>query len=664
MSQLQHQRHRSLFFRSLSGHQCTAILLTTLFLPATFAQEQIVPDVNPVDSTMDIGGACTFKAQPDEFLSREASVRELIYERSSNFKAGRYAQAQQTQAQRASTVDPSSIPSRNFIDNEIFPRMASAGVRSSRLTTDEEFLRRIYLDLTGRIPEPAQARAFLADTNENKRRELIDRLLYSREFTDKWTVWWGDLLQNTATNSFRSSQQGGRNAMYNWIAAAVNENRSIKDMVFEVLTAKGNNFIENSPQGASAWVSRWQTPGGPIEDTYDNLFSRSAAQFLGLGHYDCLICHDGRGHLETMSLWGRRTTRLEAYQMAASFSRIRFFNRNGNLPAADLPNSTDVSDAATGNYNMNTTFGNRPRRVAIGNLRTANPAYRGGEEVANGADWRAVYATNLTNDRMFARNFANRLWKSIFNLALVEPLDQLDPARLDPKNPPAGDWKLQATHPVLLERLADDLIESNFNLREFVRKLVESSAYQLSSDYDNSWSIESVPLFARHYPRRMEGEEVHDAMQIATGVMGRYTIGGWADPVSWAMQLPEPREPNSNGGVRDFMNLFLRGNRDNQFRSQDGSVLQQMNLMNNTFVTSRAKTAASAILRSIATMTSTDAMSEELWMRFLSRRPSDSEKAKAMAHLAKAGTVQTAKNLAVEDLAWVLMNKQEFIFSY
>jgi hypothetical protein len=659
MSPLPRQRNLTSSLRRFSVQQVTALLLTLTFLPGSFAQEQLSPETNPLDSTMEAGGAnCTFKAQPDEYLSREASVRELMFERSASFKAGRYTQA-------APTVDPSSIPPVNFIDNEIFGKMAAQGVPSARLTTDEEFVRRIYLDLTGRIPAPEQTRAFLADTNENKRKELIDRLLYSREFTDKWTMWWGDLLQNTATNSFRSSQNGGRNAMYGWIAAAVSENRSMKDMVFEILTAKGNTFMEGTPQGAATWVARWQTPGGPIEDTYDNLFSRSAAQFLGMGHYDCIICHDGRGHLEQLSLWGRRATRLEAYQMSSFFSRIRYFNRRGDLPMSDFPNSTDVSDASTGNYNMNTTFGNRPRRVAIGTIRNTNPAYRSGPDVPASADWRAVYAANLVNDRMFARNFANRLWKATFNMALVEPVDQLDPSRLDPKNPPTlGDWKLQASHPELLERLADDLIDSNFNLREFMRKLVESSAYQLSSDYDDSWNIERVPLFARHFPRRMEGEEIHDAMQAATAVMGRYTIPGWADPVSWAMQLPEPREPNSNGGVRDFLNLFLRGNRDNQFRSQDGSVLQQMNLMNNTFVTSRAKVANSTVLRAIATMTSTDAMSEELWMRFLSRRPTATEKAKAMAFLARAGTVQTAKNLAVEDMAWVLMNKQEFIFSY
>ena len=90
-------------------------------------------------------------------------------------------------------------------------------------------------------------------------------------------------------------------------------------------------------------------------------------------------------------------------------------------------------------------FGNRPRRVQIGLLRAASPAWRNGDSESNTGDWRGLFATRLTADRMFARNFANRLWKEMFGMGLVEPVDQLDPARLDPKNPPTLDeWKAGA----------------------------------------------------------------------------------------------------------------------------------------------------------------------------------------------------------------------------
>ena len=118
---------------------------------------------------------------------------------------------------------------------------------------------------------------------------------------------------------------------------------------------------------------------------------------------------------------------------------------------------------------------------------------------------------------MLARNFANRLWKAMFNMGLVDPVDTLDPARLDPKNPPPEPWGLQATHPQLLEQLAASLVDSNFSLHSFIKLLVSSSAYQLSSRYDGDWKVEYVPLFARHYPRRLDGEEIHDAIAQATG---------------------------------------------------------------------------------------------------------------------------------------------------
>ena len=108
--------------------------------------------------------------------------------------------------------------------------------------------------------------------------------------------------------------------------------------------------------------------------------------------------------------------------------------------------------------------------------------------------------------------------------------------------------------------------------------------------------MQSVPLFARHYPRRLEGEEIHDAIASATGVFNKYTVQGFADPFLSAMQLPEPVEPRSNGSVANFMNAFLRGNRDTTQRNQASSILQQLNLMNDNYVVTRTRVAASPTL--------------------------------------------------------------------
>ena len=179
---------------------------------------------------------------------------------------------------------------------------------------------------------------------------------------------------------------------------------------------------------------------------------------------------------------------------------------------------------------------------------SVNPAYRDTMAAPDGDDWRGAFAASLVQDPMFARNLANRLWKQMFGLPLADPVDGLDPARLDLAASPPEPWGFQATHPELLEKLAAELTKQDFRLRPFLRTLVQSSAYQLSSLVTGEWSEPGVPLFARHYPRRLLGEEVHDAITKATGALPSYTAQG-LDSVQWAMQLPDTSEPRNNAPV-------------------------------------------------------------------------------------------------------------------
>ena len=183
-------------------------------------------------------------------------------------------------------------------------------------------------------------------------------------------------------------------------------------------------------------------------------------------------------------------------------------------------------------------------------------------------------------------------------------------------------------------------------------------------------------MFARHYPRRLMAEEIHDAVVKATGVLPQYTwptvnaqtmargaILPQSQPVNWAMQLPDVNEPRGNtGNARDFMAAFQRGNRDTAQRSQAGSVLQQLYLMNDQVVTNRVKTAASPVLQSISRITDNSAAIDELFLTFLSRTPAPAERQAAVGHLAKARNA-AERNMFLEDLAWVCINKVEFLFS-
>lgn len=574
------------------------------------------------------GANCSFKASPDQFTEATTRAYRLVAQTAAKVRPAGIRSSDST----ARGVDASSIPHRNFIDDEIFGAMANAGVPSAALSGDEEFYRRITLDLTGRIPSPADVRSFVANTDPAKRSQAIDQLLNSDEFVDKWAVWMGDWLKNTVsvTTSYSPQQLAGRNAMYKYIWLALAGGKPLRDVAYDMVYSVGSNYDEDN--GATNFISSTGTSGGPAQDTYDSMLVKSASTFLGLGQYDCLLCHNGRGHLDTLNLWASKTTRLDAERMAAHFARVnlnRFTPPPGTTQAElnmmFLNNSYYVDDTVGRTYDLNTGYGNRPNRAAQNGLAKLTPIYRTGATPKDDI-WRSSFADAMVNDPMFARNVANRLWKSMFNLGLVEPVDQMDPARLDPANPPDAPWSLQATHPVLLEKLAGAFKGNWYNLRETLRLIAESSAYQLSSQYDGDWNSANVSLFARHYPRRLDGEEVHDALAKASGVFTNYSQFNWGGTVKWAMQLLDPQEPRSNGTSANFMNYFMRGNRDTAPRSQAVTSQQELALMNDGFVTPKLKVNASPVLQAVAKLPSNDAIVEELFLTFLSRKPSDYER--------------------------------------
>ncbi|MBI3680856.1 MAG: DUF1549 domain-containing protein [Acidobacteria bacterium] len=596
---------------------------------------------------------CTFRRDPDEYLSRQARIHRDVFDVTVKYSAK--ATAGKTRAAHAATM-----PRRDFIDDYIFQKLEERNIAPAPIAGDEEYLRRVSLDLTGRIPSSAEIRTFLADTDENKRDKAINRLLASEEFVDKWTMWLGDLLKNNSFPSNFDRQQEGRNAYHSYIRNALKADQSLKDFAYELVIGSGNHF-DVSAGGANFPIAS-KTPMGPIQDTYDTMLAMTASTFLGLGEMDCLLCHSGRGHLDQVNLWGSSITRMEGWRMAAFFSRLNMPQRN--VAATDpYYRSFDVSDRTSGNYDLGTNWGNRPDRGVVNNVRNLAPEYLGTGAIPKDNNWRAAFAENMVKDPMFARNFANRLWKEMFNLALAEPVDSLDPARLDPENPPAAPWTLQATHPELLEKLASFFRAYDYNLRGFLRTLAQSTAYQLSSRYEGEWKYEYITSFARHYPRRLMAEEIHDAVVKSTGVPGSYAVKGFDTPMAWAMQLPEPAEPRNNGAVATFLNYFLRGNRDSQLRSASQSILQQMNLMNDTMVLNRTRVAASPGLQNAARLSSNEAVIDELSLLFLSRLPTEQERKTALDYLAKARDANE-RSTFVEDLAWVLVNKPEFMFSY
>jgi hypothetical protein len=552
--------------------------------------------------------------------------------------------------------------SKNLIDTTLAQVWKDASVTPAAQTTDFEFLRRVTLDLTGRIPTPQDVQKFVADTDPNKRTNLIENLLQSPAFVDKWTMFFGDLFKNTVRNTQIVRYNDGRNAFYKWIRQSVAGNKPYNQMVTELITAKGSNSYE---QGELNWLAGTFVGGGPVQDVWDSMAVNTAQTFLGISHMNCILCHNGRGHLDTLSLWGQTATRYEGYQLASFFSHTALTRTRVNPSVANpVYYSLDDNTRYRTDYPLNTTTGNRPARTPMGTVRTVAPEYPfSGNAPGKNDDYRAFLAREVTSDFQFARATVNYIWKEFMGKAFVEPMDQFDPARLDPDNPPPDPWTLQPNQPRLLNALAQSFIDSNFDLRALMRTIATSETYQLSSRYDGQWQPAWEDMYARHIPRRLWAEEIHDAIVQSSGMPVTYAVPG-LDPVDAAMKLPDVVNLPGNAAMRSWLDSFFRGNRDNEPRKAEGSTLQVLNLMNDSFVLSRTRAAgrgdnANMLMKLLTSGSTNEQIVSTLFLNVLSRYPTDAEKSTALAALGSGNRQQKA-----EDLMWALYNKVDFFFNY
>ncbi len=555
-------------------------------------------------------------------------------------------------------TNPNDIPRKNFIDNILFDKMAKDSVMSAPLCTDEEFLRRAYLDLTARIPAPDAVTNFLKDTSPNKRDALVDALIGSPEYVDKWTMFFGDLYQNTANSPNVTRYIEGREAFYNFIKDALTTNKNYAQMVNEMITASGDNLSN----GAGNWIVGGIITGGPAQDTMDGQVAQAASMFLGMSSMDCLMCHNGRGHLDEINVWGAQRTRAEAWGMSAFFARTQRQRMDAQTPAAGKYFKYNLNELTTGEYNLNTTSGNRQARAPINGVNTVQPRFVfGGGGLNTGENRRQAFARLLTAEKQFARATVNYIWEKLMVEALVSPSNTFDPARVDPAAQLPSGWALQPANAELLEALTVDFIQSNYNLRALIGKITKSSAYQLSAQYPGTWGLAMVPYYARKYVRRLDSEELHDAVIKATGIGVAYqmrdSLGANTYVVNWAMQLRD-----TTGGTNDFLNSFLRGDRDAILRSQDSTLLQSLNLMNNSFVMGRVHqtNANSTVAKLMANtaLTSQDIIIQ-LYLTTLSRNPTTAEVNTLLSSFTTLG-----RREATESLQWVLLNKVDFIYNY
>lgn len=555
-------------------------------------------------------------------------------------------------------------PAQNFIDDEIFGKMQRDGVRWTVPADDDEFLRRVSLDLTGEIPNQETVKTFLADRSSGKREKIIDRLLRSDAFTDRWTMWLGDLVQNIFMSAASAEYIQGRKVSSDYLRQSIASSKPYDQIVRELIASSGSSFHDGP---TVYWVR--QVPsnvdGLPPQDTFDNMSAATGEQFLGMP-LQCLSCHNGLGHLEKVNRGLSRRARLDFWKNAAFFAQTKWYR--SPHPVTGVP-ETFISDTNTGEYQLNTTSGNKTPRVPTADGQdSVGPAFfLTGEGPRPGETRRGAYARILTANPQFARNTVNLLWKELFGLGIVEPVNSFDLARQNSATLPSG-LTLQPTHPELLNKLAQAFVSSGYDLRAILRIMVMSNAYQLASRYTpGPWDETWVPYFARHYPRRLMSEALLDAIVRATGVEAKISEGPvlpvppLVEPLiaidSKAMKLPDP-----TGGKEylPFLDRFGRGNRDNVARSSNPSIGQALSLLNSRIITDRVKAATngSTVQQIIASESDPGAMVDRLYLATLCRYPTDAERAAAVSYLAAGALVQR-----VEDIQFALINSLEFLFN-
>jgi hypothetical protein len=624
---------------------------------------------------------CTFfGATRERFLPRINMREESLPGRLTRQFMIAATQAEATQREKPFAEAASG--SGNLIDKYIYADLQAKNITPAGKTTDYEFIRRVTLDMTGRIPLPDRVNQFVQSTDPNKRIALVDELQAKPEWVDKWTMYFGDLYKNTASAVQVRIQVEGRNAFYKFIRDSLTANKPYNKMAAEIIGAQGNNSFDQT-NGQLNYHVLGVVGGGPTQDIFDSQASNVAEQFLGIAHVNCLLCHNGRGHLDSLSVWGGQSTRAQAWGLAAFMSHT-WTRSIATPPDPNNPNARynyfSLEKYAT-DYNLNTTTGNRPARQPIGATKTITPTYMfGGQAPGNGEDYRVAFARFVTSDFQFARATVNYMWAALYGKGIVDPPDQFDPARLDPDNPPAAPWTLQPSNARLLNALAQNFIDSGYNLKSLQRLMLASDTYQLASEYTGKWDPAWEPYFARHFVRRLSAEEVHDSIITAINTLPIYTVPGFTNAsavygvdapgfgkISYAMQAPDVvNMPDGGGGVSQFMDVFLRGNRDDQPRKTEGSILQSLGLMNDAFVQNRIHATgtgatASFLGKQLATY-SGELLINNLFLNVLSRMPGADEKAAALAQLNLGGAVNQKTN--AEDILWTLFNKVDFIFNY
>lgn len=472
-------------------------------------------------------------------------------------------------------------PTHNYIDEHVYRKLERVKILPSDVCSDSEFVRRVYLDLTGLPPTSDEVRAFLADQRptREKRDDLVDRLVGSRPYVEHWTNKWADLLQ--VNRKFLGEE--GSIALRNWIKDAIATNKPYDQFAYEILTATGSN-MENP---AAAYWKILRDPAETMENT--------THLFLAV-RFNCNKCHD-----HPFERW----TQDQYYHLAQYFAQVkRKEDQNyagkkigGSAVEGAVPLVEVIYDAPGGDVKHDRT----------GEVVPPKFPYPHDDLAAADAPRREQLARWITSpeNQYFAKSYVNRLWGYLFGRGIIEPIDDIRAG-----NPP--------TNPELLDALTRDFIEHGFDQQHILRTICKSRVYQ-HSIVTNRWNEDDELNYSRAVPRRLPAETLFDAIHVATGATPR--IPGV--PAGFrAAELPDA------GVSLPFLEDFGRPVRESSCECErsSGMVLGPiMKLVNGPTVADAINDPSNALARLDQQQPDDKQAIEELFLRFLARFPTDEE---------------------------------------
>ena len=552
-------------------------------------------------------------------------------------------------------------------DEHIFGRIERDNIPHAPLASDEEFLRRTYLDLTGLLPTLDQVRTFLTDTDPNKRDELIDSLVGTEEFADQWAYHWGELLRNRMA------------PIHIWTKEWLKVDRPYNEVFADIVTPTTKNARSfptattfYDPIGYFAtrcgmWTDADDYKGLNRLDWIDEITTDIGRVFLGMDTA-CFSCHDGAGHTESFNISLSRMKRTDFWQQAAFYGNIRNIGRSDGSARSFYGGGSMFDDLAPG-YNTGddglyyTPAESRFPRDG----RTYEPAFLlTGEKPLPGEDARKALGRILPSHIQFARALVNIVWKKLMVVGLVEPYDGFDLDRLDPENPPPEPWTLQPSNPELLTALAEDFRDNNFSVHRVIKTIMKSNAYQLSTRFEGEWEDAYIPYHARRFARVLTGPEAVDLISQATDTPFDLEQNG--ESLRYIKQLYNPVDVKGRGrGGNDesrqlftFMQAYYQVERAAAPAEKNiTSPTQAMMMMSSPIVLERVSAEGNTrVANLLDSGKSDDEIIAELFLSSLTRYPTDQE-----VEVAKR-VIAEDRESGLEDIQWALLNSPEFLVNH